>query len=81
MRSDVERHIDETFGDPSSMKYDGFVPVLRRENFDELLEARLTVSWLVSEYLGAMSLTCRPAALLSPYRQRSTPSHAYSLLR
>ncbi|KAK9894291.1 hypothetical protein P389DRAFT_163384 [Cystobasidium minutum MCA 4210] len=43
MRSDSERHIDEIFGDPTARKYDGFVPVLRRENFGELLEARLTL--------------------------------------
>lgn len=69
MRSDAERHIDETFGDPSSMKYDGFVPVLRRENFDELLEARLTVSWFVFEHLAGVALTCCPATLLSAYCQ------------
>jgi hypothetical protein len=44
MRSDAERHIDEIFGDPLACSFEQFVPVLRRENLSELLEARLNVS-------------------------------------
>lgn len=44
MRSDAERHIDEIFGDPLAGSFEAFVPVLRRENMSELLEARLNVS-------------------------------------
>lgn len=52
MRSDAERHIDEIFGDPRSIKSDDFIPVVRRENLSELLEARLTVR--------SISLRCFP---------------------